>query len=363
MTKKYSKLSIDKSKIQDWIQLWCEENLENECTISCNEISGRLQYKIISGSSTIKLDFIKCSGGLLTIAPNVGANIPTSTQIAESIFQRVKNNIKDSPFAHGFSIIVSDDDFKTIIELLSGMEGVSLSNYSEQLNDGQAKYKLYRYVGPAKDCVTIKYFVSTKRMQLQGKPLWLFNEIVAMVSDEETRANDVVDAHLKYCNLDIPRIDIYEEMESVLGADLFSFLSNTQKALLATTFILDKIEVDMPDYSGLITPALRAYEGFTKKLFVQKGLPCDGNMQLGEFFERPDKMVPFSMKSKYSECLTKEVESQFISMYNFYYQQRHPYAHASAYDFDTTIISNRKSAEELFHEIILKMKAHYRILK
>lgn len=200
-------------------------------------------------------------------------------------------------------------------------------------------------------------------MQLQGKPLWLFNEIVAMVSDEETRANDVVDAHLKYCNLDIPRIDIYEEMESVLGADLFSFLSNTQKALLATTFILDKIEVDMPDYSGLITPALRAYEGFTKKLFVQKGLPCDGNMQLGEFFERPDKMVPFSMKSKYSECLTKEVESQFISMYNFYYQQRHPYAHASAYDFDTTIISNRKSAEELFHEIILKMKAHYRILK
>lgn len=53
MTKKYSKLSIDKSKIQDWIQLSCEENLENECTISCNEISGRLQYKIISGSSTI----------------------------------------------------------------------------------------------------------------------------------------------------------------------------------------------------------------------------------------------------------------------------------------------------------------------
>lgn len=363
MASKYSKLCIEKAKIQDWIQLWCEENLENECTISYNDIPARIQYIINSGNDTIKLDFIKCKGGLLTISPNVGTNVYISTQIAESIFERVKNNIKDSPFAHGFSIIVSDSDFQIIIELLSDIEGVSLSNYSEQLNDGQAKYKLYHFVGPAGDHVTIKYFISTRRMQLQGKPLWLFNEIVAMISGGDTDANDVVDAHLKYCNLNVPRSDIYEEMESVLGTDLFLFLSNTQKALLATTFILDKIEVDMPDYSGLITPALRTYEGFTKKIFAQKGLQCDGDMQLGEFFERPDKMTPFSMKSKYSRHLDEETETQFISMYNFYYKQRHPYSHASAYDFDTTIISNRKTAEELFHGIILEMKSRFRNLK
>lgn len=359
MANKYSKLQIDPAKIQNWIHFWCEENLPESFAISSNDIPQRIQYTINSNGNIIKLDFIKCKGGLLTISPNVGTRVDISTRIAESIYDRVKNNIIDSPFANGFSIIIPESDFSTIIELLEGSDGVVLQKFSEQSNNGQAKYKLYRFKGPCGDTVTLKYFLSTKRMQLQGKPLSLFNDIVTMVSDCGTPAHEVVDAHLRYCSLNISRDDIFEEMENTLGKEVFAFLSTTQKAFLATTFILDKIDVEMPDYSGLITPALRAFEGFAKKIFAQKGLQCDGEQQLGGFFERTSKMEPFTMKSCYSGKLDVETVQHLTSMYDFYYRRRHPYAHASAYDFNTTIIANRKSAEEIFQEIIHKIKSYY----
>ena len=49
----------------------------------------------------------------------------------------------------------------------------------------------------------------------------------------------------------------------------------------------------------------------------------------------------------------------FTSMYTFYHRKRHPHAHATANDFDTAIIANRQVADELFNEIISKMKASH----
>lgn len=363
MATKYSKLQIDQSKIQDWIQIWCEDNLPGNFTISHTELPQRIQYTIHSDGNNIKIDFIKCKGALLTISPNVGTHVDISTEIAESIYDRVKNNIVASPFAHGFSIILSASDFSAIIELLESHKDISLQNYSEQSEEGRAKYKLYRFVGATGDTVTLKYFLSTSRMQLQGKPLWLFNEIVAMVSDCGTPENDVVDAHLRYCSLCISRDEIYEEMEKSLGTEAYNFLSSTQKAILATSFILDKIEFDMPDYSGLITPALRAYEGFAKKVFTQKGLNCNDGRQLGSFFDRAKDGKPLDMKSCYSSEVDNDTQRRLTSMYYFYYQKRHPYAHASAYDFTTTIISDRKIAQETFYDIISRIKSDFNSFK
>lgn len=52
-------------------------------------------------------------------------------------------------------------------------------------------------------------------------------------------------------------------------------------------------------------------------------------------------------------------ERVLTAMYQFYYQHRHPYSHASADDFDTVIIEDRKVADELFNEVIQSMKAGF----
>ena len=359
LANKYSKLSIDSRKIKNWIELWCEAELQGAFNVSFVDNGSRIQYSINNQGNIIKIDFIKCSGGLLTIAPNVGTNIKISTQIADNIYERVKNVIKDSPFANGFSILLSLEDFNIIIELLKDMEGVSLTNYSEQLVPGKANYYLYQFQGQAKDTITLKYHINTHRMQLQGKPLYLFNEVVSMVSENGASLDDVVDAQIRYCSVNISNDDIFEEMECILGSKLFAFLSTSLKSILSTSFILSKIEVEMLDYSGIVQQALRTYEGFVKKLLAAKGIECEGDKQLGSLFHRPDKDSPFILNEDHSRKIGEELEKYFTSMYTFYYNKRHPYSHATARDFDTIIISNRNIADELFSEIIFSMKTWY----
>lgn len=359
MAGKYSRLCIDKEKLEDWISLWCEENLESSFEIKKEELNQRFRYTIICNCDQIKVDFIYCSQGLYTIQPKVGNNIPLSTQIADSIYERVCNVLSGSPFANGFSLIVSYDDFRVIIDLIQEIEGVILTNYSEQLNEGTAKYYLYRFSGPAGDRVTIKYFLNTNRLQLQGKPLWLFNEIVSMVTENGANERDVVDAHLRYCNVDLEIDDIYEEMEWVLGEKLFRYLSETQKAILSTAFILLKIEIPMPDYSGMVQQALRAYEGFAKKIFAEKGLVCEEGKQLGAFFWRPDKVSAFEMIKEYADKIDDVSVGNLTAIYSYYFKKRHPYSHAGFCDFNTPIIQDRKKADELFYDIVNSMKSWY----
>ena len=101
---KYSKLCIDKGKLHHWILLWCQENLKGKFEINHKKKKKRIQYLINNDGTIIKIDFSKCNNGLLTICPKVGVNIPISIQIADYIYERVKNVLKDSPFSHGFSI-------------------------------------------------------------------------------------------------------------------------------------------------------------------------------------------------------------------------------------------------------------------
>lgn len=356
MANKYSKLSIPEDKIPEWIGLWCENNLDGSCDISREDTSGRLQFDIKNDGKDIKLHFIKCNGGLLTIFPNVGRYQDISCQIADYILSRSKNPIKDSPFANGFSIIIGKDDFDTIIELLNEGDNSQCINESTQLEAGKQQYYMYKYKGLEGDSVAIKFFPSTSRMFLQGKPLFLFNEIVGMVADVGIDKSDVLDAQIQYCNVPVEKNEIIEEMKSVLGEKLYSYLSLTQIAILSSSFVFARIDVELGDYSCLVVPALRAYEGFMKKILLEFGFDCGGKDQPGKFFTCDETGVRYELSDKTGN----EQEEQLLSrMYSFYRSKRHPYSHAAANDFYTSIIEEREVANDLFHEIISMIKSVY----
>lgn len=355
---KYSKLSIEENKILGWIELWCEENLPGECDISLSENKDRIQYVINNDGNIIKIDFLRCNGGLITICPKVGTNIPISIQIADSIYDRVSNVMSKSPFSHGFSIILSEEDFNVIIELISNMDGTVLTNSSIQNEKGKQQYRLYKFTGPAKDFVVIKYYPNTSRMQLQGKPLMLFNEVVEIVSDNCENQNDVVDANIKYCNVDVKQEEIFEEMERILGSDLYRFLSTTQKIILSSSFILNRIDGYLGDYAILFIPANKTFEGFVKKIFAERGLQCEGKNQLGTFFKWDNDITPV-MREEYASKLDTETERCLTGMFKAYSDFRHAYAHVSACDSTTAIVEDRRNAEDKFSSVIVAMKSWY----
>lgn len=237
-----------------------------------------------------------------------------------------------------------------------------MKNYSNSNEKGKPAYDLYRFQGIHGDFVTLKYFIKTNRLQIQGKPLYLFNDILALISETIESVDEMVDSHLEMCCVNVKKDEIYEEMEKVLGKDVYSYFPNTHKAILASTFIQFRIQLNLTDYSCVIYPAYRAFEGFIRKIFDSMGLNCIGKKNIGEFFYKNENDT-FIMKSEFSRNLADEKVKTMTKMYVFYNKNRNVYAHASGDDFNTVIISSRDVAYNNFIDVIKYIKEGYTIVQ
>lgn len=360
MANKYSKIMFDSSRIPDWINQWCESNLENEFVVNIKSTDQRISYTIQNENKEIKIDFIKAKGGALTIYPYVGKNVDKSELIAEYIYAKISSELSKSPFANGFSIKMPYDDFIILIDLLKEYTDVTLENFSKQDEPGKQMYELYRFKSSLKDEVVVKYFNNTNRVQIQGKPLYLFNEITSLICQSEDNADSVVDAHIELCNLKVDRNELNDELMGILGKEVFDFMTVSHRAMMNTSIILSKVKVDgLDDYSYIIQQALRTYEGFTLKMMSTKGCVLPARKQIGEFFSRVTVNDKFTMKSKYIGEIDDATTKLFENMYNFYHSKRHPYMHSSDNDSTTTVIGTYEGALERLNEIIHNIKVSY----
>lgn len=360
MANKYSKLLFDSSNIYDWINQWCEINLEGESEIKYTDTPHRLSYLIINSGKEIKIDFIKANGGALTIYPSVGKNIDISELIAEDIYIRVCSTLNKSPYARGFSVKMPYDDFQILIALLEEYDGVTIENYSKQNEPTKPAYELYRFKSSLKDTVTIKYFNNTSRIQIQGKPLYLFNEITSLICQSEENANSVVDVHIELCKLHVERYELNDELMNILGEDIFNFMTFTQRAMLNTSIILSRVRIDgLEDYSYIFQQALRTYEGFLLKMMSSAGCVLPPKKQIGEFFNRADVTVDFSMKPMYTTNIDAKMVVVFEKMYNYFHSNRHPYMHSSDNDATTSIVGTYENALDKLEDIIHNIKINY----
>jgi len=354
----FSKLMLNIEEMQGLIELWCEDNLNDNFTVKRKDIPERIQFHIESIGKKAQLDFIKCAGGLYTISFKVGADPTVSEAIANYLLSQINNQLKDSPYANGFSTKMSEEEFEAVIGLLTS-DGNSIENTSEISEPGKPRSKIIRIKGIRGDHVTLTYYYNTNRLQVQGRPHYLFQDILSLVAESIEDTDALVDNHLEMCKLSIKKDDIYEEMKSVLGEDIFNYLPSTHKAILASSFIQFKVNVPFPDYSCLIFPAYRAYEGFIRKIFKKHGLDCVGVEGFKEYFYTKDNSI--IMSPMYADALSNDVAEQLRSLYVFYNKNRHPYGHASGDDFQTVIITDRNVAYSKFMEVINYIKKGYTI--
>lgn len=360
MANKYSKLLIDSSKISGWIDIWCECNLDGDYDIQCTDSKQRISYNITNDGQEIKIDFIKANGGALTIFPGVGKHQEISALIAESIYERVGSDLAKSPFAGGFSIKMSEDDFRILLDLLKEYDEITFEEQSKQDEPGKPKFELYRLRSALNDVVVIKYYNNTKRIQIQGKPLYLFNEITSLICESEENADSVVDAHIEMCNLNVDRTELNDELKEIMGSEVYDFMTVTHKAMFNTSVVLSKVRVDgLDDYSYIIQQALRTFEGFTLKMMSEKGCVLPPRKQIGEFFTRASVNDDFIMKTTYSSSLDSKNIKLFEDMYNFFHEKRHPHMHSTDSDATTTIVGSFDDAITRLDEIIHTMKVSY----
>lgn len=170
---KFTKVMLDISRVEGIIQNWCEMNLEGDFDISIDENKQQIQYTIYNNSDEIKLIIYKAAGGVYTISPKAGKNPEISEIIADDIYNHLCTEFSKSPYSNGFSIKLAKEDFISLIELLKE-SGVTVENYNYSNEKGKANFEQYQLRSELHDSVVVKYFNNTNRVQVQGKPLYLF---------------------------------------------------------------------------------------------------------------------------------------------------------------------------------------------
>ena len=364
---KFTKVMLDISRVEGIIQNWCEMNLEGDFDISIDENKQQIQYTIYNNSDEIKLIIYKAAGGVYTISPKAGKNPEISEIIADDIYNHLCTEFSKSPYSNGFSIKLAKEDFISLIELLKE-SGVTVENYNYSNEKGKANFEQYQLRSELHDSVVVKYFNNTNRVQVQGKPLYLFNEITSILCESEENAEAVVDEHIKICSLNINKNELNDEIESILGTSLYNYLNITQKALLSSALVLSKVEINgLDDYSYIIVPALKAFDGFFAKQLTDAGISLnktksDGKVrrrQFPEIFRVNADGLDCEMNIAYKTLINVNLVYIFQEMYNFYRESRNPYMHATEYDLTTSIVGNYQVAIDRLNEIFNTIKKFY----
>ena len=109
--------------------------------------------------------------------------------------------------------------------------------------------------------------------------------------------------------------------------------------------ILEKIEIDLPDYSGYVFYVLKAIEGIMKHLLFEKGINIDRTFNVFK-----DNIEPFKLKNAINIKINCGKTTLVIeNLYDFYKKERHTLFHTEFLDVSTRILEKREFAIDILN--------------
>lgn len=359
-TNKFSRLNLDIDNMEELIKFWSEQNLDSVTGINRINKENRVSFIIEDGQGDIQIDFIECTGKRYTISSKVGKQQQKSQCIAEYILDSINNaSSSKTEIGNGFSIVTNLETFQNVVSLLETDDEIICMEKKRFDEPHKAVYWQYRFKSQYGDQVVLKYFDKSSRLQMQGKPLYLFGVIQdILISDKET-VEGIVDANIKYYSIDMKKEDLYIEMKEKLGEDLYDFLTSSLRAILSPAFLLYKVEMDIGNYSCLCQPALQALEGYTLKLLTASGV-VHNDENLGAYYDYDEKTNKHKLNGDTCDIVKDENKITSLNMlYALYKSKRHVYSHSTERNWDTNIITDRETADSIFREVIAAMRSSY----
>lgn len=344
-------LNLDRLKIKDQIVIYCQEEYKTFDVGDVRHINNT-QYRceFVGDNKKIMVDFYFKGNGTTTIKP-VGQNL--SDALKAALF--IKTNLCHTDIkGSSYSIPnVENETVDLLIEYLLELEGVNKIN-----EDVVESYTLYRLKGMDGDKVVIKHF-SNKRLQVQGKPLYLYQEITYFLA-EFSPFEDIVNAHSEFYNVSVTKEEIQDEFDSLLPTAK-GFIGDRLKRVLSPALAYRQIDITLPDYSGFVFPVLRALEGYIKLLFKTKGILIAKRNGFDEyifchdhkFFLRDDKRQIINCEAT---CLAIE------KSLNYFNEHRNGLFHADGIDENIRLVETKQEANRIISLTFKIIEETYRTL-
>jgi hypothetical protein len=294
-------------------------------------------YKIKCDGKDVLLSIWVKAGGITTISSNFGKEKDLGEKIALFIIEKCKFSDMKA-INHGIKTI-KDDDFQLILDYLHEVIETLTINSSEIANG--TKYELAdTNFG---DSFTIIKF-NNGTIQLQGRPLKIYNELYAVIS-EIASSDDIIALNNELYKVNIDKAQVYSELEALIPLT-YPKLCDTTKKILMSSIALSKLDIDLDDYSPFAFGALRGLEAFMKLMLVRKYHPIK---DFGAILKSDSGK--FKAQSEFVDFVkSRETIKVMENCYNFYHQNRHGIFHATDYPAASRLI-DKSMADTIINSV------------
>jgi len=346
----YKSLNIDRNKIQGLL-----ETYQSEVKVAGpkQKAGNQFEYSIVMDEKPALVQFYFNNDGTTTIHYKLGKHPELSEQIAAYIKEHaVIDNRKN--FSLSFRGIKADQ-FELLLQYLNEEAGAVVEE-----DKTENSYRLVKVKGVFKDILTFKLY-SNGTLQIQGKPVHLYLETTCFLS-EFLDLGQIIEAQSKVFDIDIKCSDISEELAGFLPLSI-KYLDDVHVKVLSSALVLGKINVPLQDYSPFAFPALRALEGYVKKLLLDKGIPVD-HSGFGFLFTTNATGSSYILKEEFRNRISCANTSDAIQRsYSYLNAHRHSLFHMDSVSATTRILENKSDAESIVANVLLIIEDTYSKIK
>lgn len=316
----------------------------------------RLQIKV--DTTEFFMDFHLKSDGTTTIEAFGGNAVNIKKELAK--FIKEKCEFADSADNKWFvAKDIEKDDFDAIVEILEESDFYQETIKKSESQDGF----IFQCKGQYNEKLTINYYTS-KKVVVQGRPLFLFNEAITMIT-ELIDQSEIPKAFNDCYDIDINKDDVITQYEILMPNSHDKHHPKLKKVLLQAVYN-SNIKGDMFEYSFLTFPALRALEGHLKYIYKFNSIQLGRKDPIGTIFNRDGSR--FYIKSDYTSIIRSNDELKYIEeAYTYYHAQRHSLSHwgylECASDLDSTrVIENYGEAVTVINDTLKLIDKYFLIV-
>ncbi|WP_322033225.1 type II toxin-antitoxin system RnlA family toxin [Paraburkholderia sp. J76] len=284
---------------------------------------------------------------------NVFANKDGSTTLGFSkgdrnVFDVLATEVRDKcsySDKNRFDVSIPKMDASRLAKLKDFLAGGGVELF---VTEKGSNYELTRYRGINGDVVTVKLYTNGT-LQFQGK----YAQVAALVMDflqGELTLTTFVEKQIAICHVDIKAEAIVDELKARYPS-LFDYADDKVKKQFSAALTLQKLDIELEDFSAVAFPALRGLEGIIKQMLIDAGLKPAAKDAVGQYFEQPlvGKWQLLPVNASHVGAHWADVLG---NAYTEYYKHRHPLFHMESMVETTKILDSLKDACDIADNVM-----------
>jgi len=330
----FKDLNLDRTKIDDII------NTLQDCNIECTKrTTSKVIYRIQRNGIDCILNILYKDKGTTTLFIQ-GKNI----ELGQEICQKIEEETLTCELSEiNQAIIITDEHFEELIKVVK-------ENFNNNITEKEISGGIsYIFQKQKEGRFIFNFYKKSRKLLLQGKTLHFFSFIVNILTNQ---GYDVLHKIL----LGSKVVEL-EESVKLLNEHLPTLapkLSEPVKNIITPSLQLIKVNMNFPDYSIILFPALKTLEHVIINVLEENGINYNSRNGFNMFtLWSPTNSYTIDTNLTQLGDITK---NKLEKCYTFYNKQRHGLFHLGADLTEIRTIETREIALELLFECIELME-------